>query len=217
MNPIKTKTLERIEEKMEYADDNSMRYRMLKCAKDFKTSWIELGQTLYSVWKDKLYKEWGYNQFDSYTTKEIGIRKQTAMKLLKSYYFLEKEEPSYLTKEHNQEANTSSIPTYQSVDVLRLANKKKTLDRVDYAQFKKKILQGGRDASQAKRDLTQLIREREELGPEEVWQKKRITLLKRFLSTLRSIKMELKTTKLLPAQIVKDTEKLINRLETEIS
>ena len=83
-----TKSLQNIEEKMKGLDENSLRYHILESAKSFKTSWVELGRSLYSVWKDKLYKEWGYSTMDAYTGKEIGIRKQTAMKLLKSYYFL---------------------------------------------------------------------------------------------------------------------------------
>lgn len=217
MAEIKTKTLENIERLMENTNSDAVRYRVLQSAKNFKTSWIELGQSLYTVWKDKLYREWGYSQFETYAAKELGIRKQTALKLLRSYFFLEKEDPAYLKKEYNEEASAASIPTYESVDTLRLASRKKELDGQDYANIRKKVLKDGRDACEVKKDLTQLIKERQELMPEEAWQKKRLSLLKRFLSTLRSIKTEIKTTKLLPAQIVKETEKLINRLESEIS
>ncbi|MDD5595453.1 MAG: hypothetical protein PHY94_04300, partial [Candidatus Omnitrophica bacterium] len=102
MNVAKSKSLENIEEKMGQLDENSFRYHVLENAKGFKSSWIELGRSLYTVLKDKLYKEWGYGSFDIYTVKEIGIRKQTAMKLLRSYYFLEKEEPAYLKSDYMQ-------------------------------------------------------------------------------------------------------------------
>ncbi|MFH1381247.1 MAG: hypothetical protein ABIH57_03655, partial [Candidatus Omnitrophota bacterium] len=84
MTEIKTKAIERIETKMENMDGDSVRYLVLNSAKAFKKSWITLGQALYTVWKDKLYKNWGYNTFEAYTTKETGIRKQTALKLLRS-------------------------------------------------------------------------------------------------------------------------------------
>ncbi|MEE8360003.1 MAG: hypothetical protein V3S04_03665, partial [Candidatus Omnitrophota bacterium] len=154
--------------------------------------------------------------FDVYTVKEIGIRKQTALKLLKSYYFLEKENPDYLEKDRNEERETSTVPTYESVNLLRLASKNKELDKVDYNSIKKKVLQDGRDASEVKRDLTQLVRSREELLPEEAWQKKRVSQIKRILSLLKTLKTELKVTKILPAKVVGDIEKLILTLETEI-
>ena len=85
---MKTKSIDRLEEKMKGLDSESLRYHILESAKNFKSSWVNLGQGLYSVWKDKLYKEWGYSTFESFSAKELGIRKQTALKLLRSYYFL---------------------------------------------------------------------------------------------------------------------------------
>ena len=76
---MKTKSLERLEEKMTGIEEGSIRYRVLQSAKNFKTSWIDLGQALYSVWKDKSYKGWGYMTFDAYSQKEIGIKKATAI------------------------------------------------------------------------------------------------------------------------------------------
>ena len=137
---MKTKSLERIEEKMGAVEEDSIRYRVLQSAKNFKTSWIELGQSLYSVWKDKSYKEWGYITFDAYTQKEVGIKKATAMKLLKSYYFLEKEEPIYLQKEHSDAQPPAAMPSYESVNLLRLAKDKNALDNDDYQRFKKDVL-----------------------------------------------------------------------------
>jgi hypothetical protein len=216
MSEVKTKTIMNIEDKMSGMDGETVRYHVLESAKSFKTSWIGLGQSLYSVWKDKLYKEWGYSSFDAYTSKEIGIRKQTALKLLKSYYFLEKEDPHYLKKDDNEEGGVASVPTHESVNLLRLASKKKELDREDYEGIKKKVLQDGRDAGQVKRDLTQLIKSREELLPEEAWRKKRISQIKRVISLLRTVSTEIKVSKVLPAKVVADIEKLINRLQTEV-
>ena len=125
MDGTKTKSLKNIEEKMEGLDSGSLRYHILESAKNFKCSWIELGRSLYSVYKDKMYKEWGYVNFDVYVSREIGIRKQTALKLLKSYYFLEKEEPQYLKADFTQAQEPAQIPSYEAVDVLRQAKNKK--------------------------------------------------------------------------------------------
>lgn len=218
MKEVKTKSIRSLDERIGRLDkeEDSVRCEVLKGAKNFKTSWITLGQALYTVWKDKLYRDWGYQKFDTYTAKEIGIRKETALKLLRSYYFLEKEEPLYLNNEHNQKVHTASVPTFESVDALRLANKKKELDRADYERIKEKVLKNGIDAREVKKDLVALIREREELEPQEAWKKKRLTLLKRFVSALRSIGKEIRISKALPDQIEKEIEKLINKIEAEM-
>ena len=214
---VKSKSLERIEERMKDVAEDPVRYQVLDSVKRFKTSWIELGQSLYSVWKDKLYKGWGYSKFDFYTSKEIGVRKQTAMKLLKSYYFLEKEEPHYLEKSYVEEADASRVPTYDAVDVLRRAKTKKVLDGEDYRQLKSKVFEKGRDAGEVKRDLTQLIKEREELEPGEAREKRKQATIKRFLSTLKALKRDVQVLKLLPAGLLKDIDSIIRKVEREIA
>jgi len=217
MNAYKTRALESLEEKMKnIGDKDSLRYHILENAKSFKTSWVELGRALYTVWKDKLYKDWGYGDFNIYTTKEMGIRKQTALKLLRSYYFLEKEEPVYLKKDFTAAQSAALVPTLEAVDVLRLAKNKKILDEEDYAHFKAEIFEKGKDAREVKKNMAVLIRERQELSPEDAWQKKKFTAVKRFLGTLKSLKQEIENAKLLPAQLIREAADLISKLEEEI-
>jgi len=216
MDTLKSKSLKHIEEQMQDLDVNSLRYRILNSAKAFKTSWVDLGRCLYSAWKDKLYKDWGYNKFEIYTSREIGIRKETALKLLRSYYFLEKEEPQYLQEDYAEAKDTAGLPTYEAINVLRLAKNKKTLGKEDYLNLKKEIFQEGKDYQQARRDLTALIRQREELEPGQAWEKKKIATVKRFLSTLKSLKNEIETAKMLPASFIKDAASLIKKLEEQI-
>lgn len=215
MTKLKPHSIERIEGKMAQVEAGSLRHNALQSAKSFKTSWVELGQSLYSVWKDKAYKEWGYAKFETYTAKEIGIRKQTALKLLKSYYFLEKEEPRLIEKDYVRTAETACMPTYEAVDVLRRASSNRDIDRTDYATIKKNVLERGRAAGEVKRDLTALIRQREELEPEEA-RRRRLALVKRLISLLRSVREEIKVSHMLPAQLISDTERLIGKLEKEV-
>ena len=216
MQNIKTKSIRVIEDKISALDGESIRRSILESAKGFKTSWISFGQALYTVWKDKLYKEWGYDKFETYTAKEIGIRKQTAIKLLRLYCFLEKEDPLYLKKDYNDETDTALVPTYESVDVLRLARNKRGLDKEDYAKIKRSVLEMGKDSSAAKKDLTALMRQREELEPEEAWQKKRATLIRRFLTTLKSLVSQARASNMLSAKAIDDTQKIIDRIEAEV-
>ncbi|MGB3241234.1 MAG: hypothetical protein WBB66_00050 [Candidatus Omnitrophota bacterium] len=216
MSEIRTKAIDSIEKKMDQMNADELRYQVLKGAKNFKSSWIGLGQILYTVWKDKLYKDWGFTEFESYVSKEIGIRKGTAFKLLRSYSFLEKDSPRYLTKDYNEGAEAREVPTYEAVDVLRKASNNKKLDREDYAKVKKYVLESGKDAGEVKKDLTQMIKQQEELDPAEERKKKRTLVLKRFVGVLKSIRNEIKVSRVLPEKVVKDIDKLISELENEI-
>ena len=216
MDTLKTKSIRNLEEKMEGMEADSLRRHVLESAKDFKTSWIELGRALYSVWKDKMFKSWGYTTFDAYAASEIGIKKQTAVKLLKSYYFLEKEEPQYLAKDNTEPENVAAMPSYESVDLLRTAKNKKELDKDDYEHLKKEIFEKGRDARDVKKDLTSLIRQRQELDPDEAYQKRKYASVKRLLGTLKALKTEIEISKLLPAPLIKELSGLISKVEAEI-
>jgi hypothetical protein len=79
------------------------------------------------------------------------------------------------------------------------------------------VFDKGRDVREIKKDLTALIRQRQELDPEEAWKKKRMATVKRFLGALKSLKQEIESAKLLPASVIKDAEALIKRLEEEIA
>jgi len=193
----------------------SLRESAREASKTFKNSWIGLGRVLYSIWRDKLYKDWGYQEFDTYVTKEVGIRKQTSLKLLRSYYFLEKEEPHYLQEEYAEDAAPTQIPSYEAVDVLRLAKSKK-LDSHDYAKLKENLFSKGKDYREIKKDLTALIRQREELEPEEAWEKKKQANVKRFITTLKSLKREMEESKILPAAMAGEINTLIKKLESQI-
>jgi hypothetical protein len=216
MSNIHSSALGNIEQKIKDTADNPLRQHVLENARDFKRSWIELGRSLYSVWKDKLYRQWGYQDFDSYTTKEIGIRKQTAMKLLRSYFFLEKEEPAYLKESISESAKAVNVPSYESVDLLRLAKEKKDLDGRDYNNLKEAVFQKGKDSREVKKELTSLIRQRQELEPEEAWEQKRQTSIKRFIGILKSLKDEIKGSKMLSASLVQEADAFIRKLESEL-
>jgi len=200
---------------MSYTDAEQMREHAIRCAKNFKTGWMELGQVLFTIWRDKHYKNWGFSTFEAYTGKEVNIRKLTALKLIRSYHFLEKEEPGYLKEEYVESSDAADIPNYEAIDVLRLAKNKKTLDSSDYAHLKKNVFKG-KDSREVRKDLTTLMRQREELDPDEAWAKKRDTNLKRLLSTLKSLKNEIESSKILPQAVIKEVNGLIQKIESEV-
>lgn len=197
--------------------EEQLRSHLVEKARSFKSSWVELARALYSVWRDKLYKDWGYMTFEGYTGKELSIRRTTAMKLLGSYSFLEKEEPKYVSKEYYDSNDTAVVPHYESVDVLRRAQNKGDLDPHEYSQLKEKVLERGVDAKAVKKDLTMIMKQRKETDPQQAHDQERDQQLKRMVSRLKVIKRDLEVLNLVPGQIIDQAQKLIQSLEMEIS
>ena len=122
-----------------------------KATLDFKNSWRNLAQALFTVFTDKLYRNWGYDKFDQYTEKEVHIRKHTAMKLIRSYAFLEKEEESLYIADETEDKSSTDRPslTLEAADILRKA--KRSLDDDGYKQVKKDIIHRGKNQEKLKR------------------------------------------------------------------
>ena len=160
MDPVTKKpgSIHRIEQQMHALSPESLRYRVLESAKNFKSSWIELGQYLYTVYKDKLFRDWGHGTFEAYCAKEIGIRQTTAVKLLKSYYFLEKEEPDYLKHRSRQEGGPAEVPAFEAVNALRLARQNEKISEKDYERIRQDVLDKAQEASEVKKKLRYMIK-----------------------------------------------------------
>jgi hypothetical protein len=193
-----------------------LREEALSQAKMFKTSWVDMGRMLYTIYKEKAYKDWGYEKFEHYAIKEIGIRKQTSLKLLRSYFFLEKDEPHYLKKDFIQEKSAHQVPDYETIDVLRQAKNKKDLAPEDYSQLKKKVFETGDDAKNVKKELTELIKQRDYRDPEELKEQRRQAGIKRLISLLKTLKEEMSVNNMLPQDTVKNVESLIEQLEERV-
>ena len=138
------------------------------------------------------------------------------MKLLRSYYFLEKEEPQYLKADYAQNNKAAQIPSYESVDILRQAKNKKALDEDDYKNLRNEIFEKGRDAQELKKNLGVMIRSRQELEPQEAQEKRKMATLRRLLGQLRMLKQEVEVLKMLPMPLIKELDAVIKKINLEI-
>ena len=125
---MKTKSLIKIEEKLQTLEEGSYRYEALDACRRFKTTWMELGRNLVSVHNDKMFREWGFSTFETYCAQELGIRQPTALKLVRSYGFLEVEEPDYIKKMQAKPEPGNKCADLDSVNALRLARKNKRIN-----------------------------------------------------------------------------------------
>src|SRR3982074_2952305 len=74
-----------------------LREAVVQAARRFKSTWVALARLLVEVRRESLFEEWGDESFAAYCAKELHIRRQTALKLTRSFSFLEKHEPKRMS------------------------------------------------------------------------------------------------------------------------
>jgi len=129
-----------IEQLMRELDPSSPRYQVLSTARQFKSSWVELGEQLMKVKNQGEFQGWGYDSFDDYCSKEIRIRKETARKLTLAYRYLEQEEPNLL----GAERRLQPLPDYRAIDLLRQAREEQGFSDDEYDRLREAVIENDR-------------------------------------------------------------------------
>lgn len=208
----KTKALQNIERQMGELDPASFRYRVLDAARGFKSSWIELGQLLYSVSKDKKYRDWDYLTFEAYCEKEVGIKQATAVKMLKSYYFLEREEPAFLKEASSEGRPPAKIPGFESVNALRAAKESERLTPRQYEDLRQDVLESPKEEGEIKKKIRYVLKS---TGPnrsaKDEAAEKKTAAVKRLLSNLQGVKTQINELDF-PPKVLKQIDALIDLL-----
>lgn len=204
------KSIQRLDERLASVPAGSIRAEALEAAKRFKTTWIDLGRVLWTVWKDRGFREWGYLTFEAYCAKEVGVRGPTAKKLLQSYSFLEREEPATLQKMHA--APPSTLPHYEAVNALRLLKQRPVVPSARYQEMRAQVLEQGREPLDVRRNIRQLIQDTQQ-NPDEARAGRRQAAIKRMLTTLKSLRVELSSGKMVPEKLLHDLDTLTEKLE----
>jgi hypothetical protein len=132
----KTKGSQYIEQLMQQLPPSSERYQVLATAKQFKSSWVELGEWLARVSNSRRFTEWGFATFEEYCTREVRIRRQTAEKLLLAFRFLERKEPGLLERKAGR-----PLPDYRSVDLLRQADEQGHFSMAEYSELRQAAIE----------------------------------------------------------------------------
>ena len=197
-------------------DKDELRKKTMEIARRHKASWIELGQYLFSIHKDKLFKHWGYLAFETYCKKELGIRDTTASKLLKSYMFLEKEEPRIVKNDFAEDAEPKVIPNYESVNILRLAKNNENITPSDFSELRQSVLSQAREPKEVKAQVKKILSDREIKDPIEQRRSRRNSAIKRIVTVLSMTRRELEAEGLLPDYLLKQIADLSKKLEDQL-
>lgn len=193
-----------------------LRRKTVEAAKLHKVSWIELGQLLYTVQKDKLYRDWGFLSFEIYCERELGIKQARASRMLKCYDFLEKEEPRITAPAFSQEEPPTRVPDCDSVHLLRLAKNNKKLTPRDISHLREKVIDEAREPNEIRARVKQLVAEKEDADSPEERTRRRNAALKRLVSMLSNAKSEFENERLLPGYLLKQMDELAHKLSDQI-
>jgi len=150
-----TKAARQMAARIEDLPPGSLRRNVLEGARRFKASWVELARLLSEVKRRGSYREWGFEEFETYCTRELFIRKQTAEKLTLSYGFLERHEPG-LAEDRGRPA-----PPFEVIDVLSRAEAQGRLPAGGWRELRDEVLDNPPPAAALARQLT------EKYGPPE--------------------------------------------------
>ena len=192
--------------------NDELRIKAVEVAKKHKSSWIELGQYLFSIFKNKLYKEWGYQVFETYCQKELSIKEATASKLIKSYSFLEKEEPRIVKPNYTDDETPRKIPDYEAVNALRLAKNNKNIPTNEFAELRNDVLNEGKEVKEVREQVKKILATHAPKDTAEAKDQKRSSVLKRLIGFLNSAKSQLEEEDLVPENVLKAIETLAQRL-----
>jgi hypothetical protein len=116
--------------------DDPERAELLRRARRFKASWIELAEALTQAKRGGRWREWGYETFEAYAKAELHLRQETVDKLTGSYTFLQKRAPAVLERDPLREP----MPSYQSVDFLRRAEASEGAPREAVDEIRRRVI-----------------------------------------------------------------------------
>lgn len=130
---------------------DTFRHTVLASARRFKSTWVELGKLLVKVRDEALFEGWGYPSFEAYCLGELRIRKQTALKLTRSFSFLDRHEPEAVNVPQAAEV----APPFEVVEVLAQAEERGQLSAQEYKSIRDSIWSDEKPVSELRRELTE--------------------------------------------------------------
>jgi len=198
--------------------EGELRESTLEAAKRHKASWLDFGRHLHAVFKDNYFRDWGYMSFDTYCVKELGIKRTTAIKLLKSYRFIEDEEPEMVRKEQAGEIQEAKIPNYETVNLLRLAKSNKELDEDDYKEIRESVITKASEPKEVRAQVKRLLIQKKDEGkaPDEIRREHRNGKIRRLVGMLYSAKRDFESESTVPQYLIKELITLTEKLEDQL-
>jgi hypothetical protein len=193
-----------LQHKAQTVPPGTFRHTVLVAAKRFKSTWAELGKLLVQVRDEAKFEEWGYPSFEAYCLKELHIRKQTALKLTRSFSFLARHESPEVLKD---EEFPQRAPAFEVVEVLADAAERGQLSPSEYRSLRDSIWNPEKPAPELKREFAERFpRPPPEPPPEDMQ-------LRRLAQAARKLASELSGSRRVPKAIAERAAALADDVE----
>ena len=206
---MRTKTDADLEARIHQFKDDTERVDILRRARSFKASWVELGEALTHVMREDSWKRWGYESFDEYCSKELHLRRETAHKLIGSYGFLKTKAPSVLRRD----GLSAPIPSLASVEFWKRAEERAEETEAPeetVAELRRAVVEEAQPASQLKRRYKEVFFPLED-------EQKETRGRQAVLSAARRLIQVMGETRVVPKRLAEDIEEQVGRLIEELA
>ncbi|HEY3452701.1 MAG TPA: hypothetical protein VGK67_40525 [Myxococcales bacterium] len=203
---MQTKGQTAMAEKVAELVPGSLRHQVLQTAQRFKTSWVELGSLLVRVRNEGAWEEWGFKAFEDYCSKELRIKRQTALKLTNSFAFLARHEKSLFDTE-KPPAPEQDAPPFEVVSVLAGAEQRGQLSDKDYKELRERIWNEEEKPAEIVKELAQRYPEPPKPAPPAD------LVLRKLALTARKLAADLKGCKKVPDAVSQRAEALAAEVE----
>lgn len=156
-------SMKKIDDKLDRLEPGSLRHQVLSSLRQFRASWVELGRLLNEVVYGGDYKEWGYDDFEVYCARELGLKKPTVQKLMVSYNYMKKYESKRLedfeTATPEDSGNFSrTIPDFQTVELLDKVRRRDRLPEEEMGELHRKAFDGEVEEPELRKELRQALK-----------------------------------------------------------
>jgi hypothetical protein len=187
--------------RIEELPEGSFRRTVLEGARRFKASWVEFARLLSEVKRKGAWREWGFDSFEGYCSRELFIRKQTAEKLTLSYGFLERHEPE-LARDESRRA-----PPFEVVEVLSRAEAQGRLPAGGWRELRDEVLEAPPQPGALSRQLA------ERYGPEERPRPPQAERIARLAAAARRVARACAEEKSVPRALAQRASDLADEIE----
>ncbi|MCC8190069.1 MAG: hypothetical protein LIP77_05440 [Planctomycetes bacterium] len=153
-------SMDKIDARLHSLPPGSLRHQVMTALRHFRASWIELGRLLNEVVYGGDYKEWGYDDFEVYCARELGLKKPTVQKLMISYNYMKKYESKRLHdfEDDREPAAAAEIPEFQTVELLDRVRRREELSEDQVNELHRRAFAGEADEPELRKELRQALR-----------------------------------------------------------
>ena len=210
--------MKKIDDKLDRLEPGSLRHQVLSSLRQFRASWVELGRLLNDVALGGDYKDWGYDDFEVYCARELGLKKPTVQKLMVSYNYMKKFEGKRLedfeTSDPKENTDFSrTIPDFQTVELLDKVRRRDNLPEEEMGELHRRAFDGEIEEPMLRKELRQALKPRLDESAMSEGAAKRKQEMGSILRLSRELRRKVAMTKSIPGGLRDRIEECLVELE----